>query len=295
VDSLFSRRKVIAGGLRLAATSALSRPLRAFPLAASGSAFVLTPELETGPFYIASELVRKDITESKPGVPLRLHIRVIDATTYKPLKNAAVDIWHCDAAGIYSGYTSSNADGFGGPGGPSGPPPLDGNGHMPPPPPDHGPGGPPAMRPTDKETFLRGIQLTDADGFVEFQTIYPGWYVSRDIHIHTKVHVGGAVSGNIYAGGHISHTGQIAFPDDISDAVAKIAPYSHHKTMRTRLDEDHVFQSHTDATTMLQLSAVNAASLGDGMTGTIALVVDPSAAPEPANPIMRPMGPPERS
>jgi hypothetical protein len=117
VTYLFDRRRLLTSAARLAASSVLVRPLRAFAFS-SENACALTPELETGPFYIPSELVRQDIRESKPGVPLRLRIRVVDVTTCKPVKGAAVDIWHCDAAGVYSGYTSSNPDGFGGPGGP---------------------------------------------------------------------------------------------------------------------------------------------------------------------------------
>jgi protocatechuate 3,4-dioxygenase beta subunit len=114
---------------------------------------VLTPELTEGPYYIAGEKLRRDIREGHPGTLLTLRLTVLNASTCRPIKNAAVDIWHCDAAGDYSGF-----------------------------------GGGAGSR-----TFLRGIQKTDANGLAVFKTIYPGWYQGRAVHIHVKVHVGGNV------------------------------------------------------------------------------------------------------
>src|SRR5438105_5671233 len=65
---------------------------------------VLTPELTEGPYYIANEKVRRNITEGRPGTPLTLKTTVVNASTCKPIKNAAVDIWHADAGGAYSGF-----------------------------------------------------------------------------------------------------------------------------------------------------------------------------------------------
>src|SRR5205809_135793 len=65
---------------------------------------ILTPELTEGPYYIAGEKVRRNITEGRPGVPLLLKAAVVDATTCTPIKGAAVDIWHADASGTYSGF-----------------------------------------------------------------------------------------------------------------------------------------------------------------------------------------------
>ena len=114
---------------------------------------VLTPELTEGPYYIAGEKLRRDIRDGHPGTLLTLRLSVLNASTCKPIKGAAVDIWHADAAGNYSGF-----------------------------------GGGAASR-----TFMRGIQKTDADGLALFTTVYPGWYQGRAVHIHVKVHVGGNV------------------------------------------------------------------------------------------------------
>ena len=65
---------------------------------------VLTPEQTEGPYYIAGEKLRRNITEGRPGVPLLLRLRVVDASTCRPIKGAAVDIWHADALGVYSGF-----------------------------------------------------------------------------------------------------------------------------------------------------------------------------------------------
>ena len=125
---------------------------------------VLTPEQTEGPYYLPLDLLRQDITEGRPGLPLRLRIAVVDVNGCSPLPDAAVDIWHCDAQGYYSGFT-------GYPGGDADP--------------EAGAG-------VEEGTFLRGVQTTNADGIAEFQTIYPGWYTGRTVHIHMKVHVGGA-------------------------------------------------------------------------------------------------------
>ena len=113
---------------------------------------MLTAQAEEGPFYVDPKLERADITEGRPGVPLRLLLQIIDAATCAPLAGARVDIWHADAAGRYSG--------FGQPG--------DGRTD-------------PAAR------FLRGTQFADGAGEVRFTTIYPGWYPGRTPHIHFKV------------------------------------------------------------------------------------------------------------
>ena len=114
---------------------------------------VLTPELTEGPYYIAGEKVRRDIRDGHPGTLLMLRLRVLNAATCKPIKGAAVDIWHADAAGNYSGFGAGSSS----------------------------------------RTFMRGVQRTDKTGLVVFTTVYPGWYRGRAVHIHVKVHVGGDV------------------------------------------------------------------------------------------------------
>src|SRR5262245_58805212 len=64
---------------------------------------VPAPELTEGPYYLPNERVRRDITEGKPGTPLRLRLMVVSTSSCRPIKGAAVDIWHADASGVYSG------------------------------------------------------------------------------------------------------------------------------------------------------------------------------------------------
>jgi protocatechuate 3,4-dioxygenase beta subunit len=64
---------------------------------------MLSPELTEGPYYIDLDLVRRDLTEGRPGTPLELTVKVVDGESCEPIRDAAVDIWHCDAEGVYSG------------------------------------------------------------------------------------------------------------------------------------------------------------------------------------------------
>ena len=121
---------------------------------------ILTPEQTEGPYYIAGEKLRRNITDGRPGAALVLRTFVVDASTCRPIRNAAVDIWHADATGIYSGF----GDG------------------------------------ASSRTFMRGIQRTNAKGLAQFRTVYPGWYPGRAVHIHVKVHLSGNVvhTGQLY-------------------------------------------------------------------------------------------------
>jgi protocatechuate 3,4-dioxygenase beta subunit len=68
---------------------------------------VLAPEQTEGPFFRSGDKLRRTITEGRPGVPLTLKLTVIDVSTCKPIKGAAVDIWHCDAGGTYAAETDA--------------------------------------------------------------------------------------------------------------------------------------------------------------------------------------------
>jgi protocatechuate 3,4-dioxygenase beta subunit len=121
---------------------------------------VLAPEQTDGPYYISGEKLRRNITEGRPGAAMLLRAFVVDASTCKPIRNAAVDIWHADAAGIYSGFGQG----------------------------------------AGSRTFMRGVQRTNTKGLAQFRTVYPGWYQGRTVHIHVKVHLAGNVvhTGQLY-------------------------------------------------------------------------------------------------
>jgi protocatechuate 3,4-dioxygenase beta subunit len=129
----------------------------------------LTPEQIEGPFYLDQARIREYISEGKPGVPLQLVLRVLEASaSCAPIPQVAMDVWHCDALGIYSGYEGAAI-------------------------------APRHVDPVDDKTFLRGTQLTDAAGAVRFRTIYPGWYSGRTPHVHLKLRVGAkAVTTQLY-------------------------------------------------------------------------------------------------
>ena len=229
--------------------------------AAAEEICVLTPELTEGPYYVDETLIRYDITEGKAGVPLTLRIAVNDATSCAPLANAAVDIWHCDALGYYSGVDANN------------------------------PGGEvdeAAVAEAAAGTFLRGVQLTDADGVVELRTIYPGWYAGRTVHIHMMVQTDGAAEGErgeeTYEGGQVNHTGQLFFDDALTEEIfASVEPYAgRDDAERLRNDDDTIFGEHGDEPGFqLSLTPVTEGSPGDGFVGTITIGVDPEATPNP--------------
>jgi len=201
-----------------------------------GAACVLTPEVTEGPYYLDIDKVRSDITEGKAGTPLDLKITVVDASGCTPIRDAAIDVWHCDAGGVYSGFSQASAGGPGGPGG--------------------GPGG--SQPATDNQTFLRGTQLTDAGGLGEFHTIYPGWYRGRAVHIHMKVHVGGSVV----------HTGQLFFDDGLTDQVYRSAPYNSRGARDVRNSADSIYRGAGAASAVLAMTPS-----GNGYVGEITVGV----------------------
>ncbi len=263
-DSMPTRRGVLKAGATVAALGAIGwstvvTTAQTNPAATSEAATVdatncvLTPELTEGPYYLEGDLIRRDITEGKAGVPLRLKIVVADPTSCAPLADAAVDIWHCDAHGYYSGISSNR------PGG-------DADATL--------------VAEAATQKFLRGIQLTNSTGVAEFETIYPGWYAGRTVHIHLKVTVDGAAAAT-YNGGHVTHTGQLFFDDAITDEVFTLEPYVNRpENERTTNDEDNIFGDHEDEPGFLvDLTPLTEGSVADGYLATITIGVDPVATP----------------
>lgn len=145
---------------------------------------VVRPEQTEGPYFVEEALNRSDIREGKAGVPLRLALRVsqVSVGACVPLEGALVDLWHCDAEGVYSDVTDRSFNTVG-------------------------------------QTFLRGSQVTGADGIATFITIYPGWYRGRTVHIHFKVR-------NAADSQNYEFTSQLYFDDALSDRVYTQAPYN---------------------------------------------------------------------
>ena len=297
-----TRRRFLSTTLAMATALELRRAAFALGFSTDSAVCRLMPEQEVGPYYVAGELMRSNITENKPGVPLTLRIALLDARTCKPLTGAAVDLWHCDALGIYSGYTKQpqgmgpGESPQGGPPPGGGPPPDFSQGPPPGgPPPGFRGGEPPAPHPTDKLTFLRGIQLTESDGSVSFHTIFPGFYPGRTNHIHFKVRIGGHSGSETYKAGHISHIGQVFFPEDVALNLMQHEPYTSHKIHRTTQAEDMVFNGQHGDASIATLRPVKPGDWTAGLHAELIAAVDPTATPAPAERNGDPNGPPQNS
>jgi protocatechuate 3,4-dioxygenase beta subunit len=200
----FDRREALAiiGGLGVAlvaiacgsgSSDSASTSTTAAGSTTGGTSCALAAEATQGPFFLTDHPKTSNLVGDRKGTPLQLTMTVVDAAC-RPISDAKVDIWHCDAAGEYGGISGGGAGGA--------------------PPPGGGVGGSAATR-GNKDMWLQGYQTTGAGGTVKFSTIYPGWYPGRAVHIHLKV----------YVGGRDVHTGQLFFPDQLSAAVFKNAPY----------------------------------------------------------------------
>jgi protocatechuate 3,4-dioxygenase beta subunit len=178
--------------------------------AAGGSvvpACVVRPEQTEGPYFVDEKLNRSDI-RSDPGTgvvpsgaPLALALVVsrVANGACTPIQGAQVDVWQCDAAGVYSDVRDPGFNTVG-------------------------------------QKFLRGYQLTDAQGTARFTTIYPGWYQGRTVHIHFKVRTDPAAQR-----GH-EFTSQMYFDDAFTDRVFTRDPYRTKGERTVRNDRDGIFR-----------------------------------------------------
>ncbi|KAF8857728.1 GPI anchored dioxygenase-like protein [Acephala macrosclerotiorum] len=164
---------------------------------------ILTPENTDGPYYVTGELIRKNVTEGEPGIPLYLEVQYLDITTCLPVPEIYVDIWNCNSTGLYSGIVATgNEVGW-------------------------------------DSTFLRGIQATDDDGVVSFETIFPGHYEGRATHTHLLSHSNVTVLENgTISGGGVSHIGQLFWNEELRSAVEATYPYNTNTQAVTTNAED---------------------------------------------------------
>ena len=129
----------------------------------SALACVVRPEATEGPYFVDHQLNRSDVRAEpstgklSPGIPLDVTFNVASVTgqACKPIAGAMVDMWHCDAEGVYSGVDDRGFNTIG-------------------------------------KKFLRGFQTTDANGMAKFASVYPGWYQGRTVHYHFKIRTTGA-------------------------------------------------------------------------------------------------------
>ena len=78
----------------------------------AGASCAQTAEQTEGPYYFDADSIRSDIREGRPGTPLVLALRVRGGDDCAPVENAIVDIWHCDAGGVYSGFGPGEGERF---------------------------------------------------------------------------------------------------------------------------------------------------------------------------------------
>jgi hypothetical protein len=150
------------------------------------------PAQTLGPYPNKENLNRSDIRSGQAGKVLRLKLRVLTSVLCMPISGATVELWQCNALGDYSEYSD-----FG----------------------------------TADQNWLRGFQVTNAAGIVEFVSIYPGWYPGRSVHLHFR----------IKRQGKPDFTSQLYFDDATSDQVLSQAPYTGHPGVRPRNEDDGIF------------------------------------------------------
>ncbi len=200
-----------------------------------------TPQQTEGPYFVDEMLNRSDIRSDpsdgsvQDGIPLHLLIHVYNANrgSCVPFSGVHVDIWHANSQGLYSDIASINTLG---------------------------------------KKYLRGYQVTDNNGTVQFTTIYPGWYQGRAVHIHIKIRTFDGEQKTF------EWTSQFYFDDSITDKIQSQPPYSDHGPRDTRNSEDAIYngpstdgtlQSNTGTHLMLNLTKAE-----QGYLGTFNVVVD---------------------
>lgn len=225
VGTLLSRRRALrllglGGGAALAASTVLAQrspPPGGQPggMGASGTSAgtsgatslpgcVVRPAQTEGPYFVEEKLNRSDIRKdsktgkARPGIPLTIDFVVskVMVGSCTPRSRVLIDIWQCDALGVYSDVSGNTDD------------------------------------------FLRGSQVTNAQGKVSFTTIYPGWYTGRAVHIHFKLRpldASGKATGEF--------TSQLFFPETVTDAAHAVAPYSSKGKRNTLNSTDGIYRN----------------------------------------------------
>ena len=208
-------------------------------LAQNSTTVTVTPQETEGPYWVDEQLNRADLAldptdnSVQIGFPLVLNVTVsqlLDGAA-APLPGAYVDVWHCNAAGVYSDTAAQNTVG---------------------------------------RKFLRGYQVSDAKGFVQYLTVYPGWYSGRTVHIHARVRLftGDQVTTNFAT--------QFFFDDSITDQVFQTAPYNQRRVRDTLNAADSIYTT-ADCLTSVQDGVETGLTLATDTThavGTFNVVLD---------------------
>ncbi len=207
---------------------------------AGGVTCQLLCETTEGP-CTADTLERQDVSEGLSGLPLRLALLIVDADTCAPIDGARVEIWHTQRTGVYSGKTPSGAFCYGDD--------PDAENHL----------------------YFRGSQSAGADGRVDFDTCFPGWYSSRALHIHFRV----------YLGGDLFVTSQLLFDDALAAEIFASHPeYASFGQPDTTNATDTVFGGEDDVTPYILTTArmPDGAMLASKVIGVRSALADPSCS-----------------
>jgi uncharacterized protein (TIGR03437 family) len=211
-----------------------------------------TPTTTEGPYWVDEKLFRADIrTEpttgvAREGIPLTMVINVqnLSSSGCTPLAGAYVDIWQCDAKGIYSDVAQA-----------------------------YNPGGGTGSVNTNGQKFLRGYQISDENGQVRFTTIYPGWYTGRTIHIHIRVRT---YNGNTVLSNFVS---QIFFDAGITTTVLADSRYSRTTAISTVNSNDNIYNIANNTRMLATTTGDNAAGYTATITMGAAFQVPAASAP----------------
>ncbi|KAF4545190.1 Protocatechuate -dioxygenase beta subunit protein [Lasiodiplodia theobromae] len=226
---------------------------------------VLAPDITQGPYlWHRAQILRQDMSEDQPGVPLWLDVGVIDMATCEPLSNALVSFWHCNSTGSYSSFTGvdpninfkdflhqQNIRNF-----------TIGETDL------H----------TDDTKWLRGMWPTNGEGIMEMKTIFPGFYEGRAVHIHTQIFTNWTLHENgTLSSGHNINTGQLYFPEDVTKQLMALEPYSSHTEIeRVTNDVDgHIAEGQVGGyNPIVSIIPADGENAENGLVGYITMGVD---------------------
>jgi protocatechuate 3,4-dioxygenase beta subunit len=210
-----------------ASSSTAATAIASAAIATALPSCVVAPALTEGPYYIDVALERSDIRPNtadgvvSEGAPLTIEwiVSQADGSACMPMQGAIVDVWHCDALGVYSDVQGNTGN------------------------------------------FLRGFQRTDANGKATFQTIYPGWYQGRAVHIHFKIRTDPDASAGF------EFTSQLFFDDDLSRSVYSSGVYAQKGAQDVPNAQDGIYNQSGGAT------LISVTKEGDGYKASFPIAV----------------------